>query len=150
MKHILIVCTGNTCRSPMAQAILDAKNEGNLEVRSAGISAVPGMDPAEEAKAVLQEKGIDVKHSSQPVDEQLIEWADVILTMTRTHLEMLKRLYPSASSKAFTLKTFVAGEDTDDVDISDPIGGGLGVYRATATELERLLDQALAKIKEDG
>ena len=82
MTKFVFVCTGNTCRSPMAEAIM--KQRG-FEAKSAGLFAFPGEPISREAKKVLSEKGIDFDHSAQIFNMELGEWADIILTMTESH-----------------------------------------------------------------
>lgn len=111
MKKVLFVCTGNTCRSPMAEALLRQKamEEGiRLEVGSAGISAVNGLSPSDAAVQVMKEKGIDhSSHRSRPLDAAMAAWADLILVMTEAHKQMLVHRYPDAVDKLHTLKEYV-------------------------------------------
>lgn len=117
MKRILFVCTGNTCRSPMAEALLRKKAEDrglSLEVKSAGVSALPGITASSPAVEVLKEKGIDHRHHrSQPVTKELLLWADVVLTMTRSHHQWLIHSYPEAVDKAHSLKEWVWKQEGD-------------------------------------
>lgn len=103
---ILFVCTGNTCRSPMAEAVLKHKSD-QFDVQSAGIFAQKGAYASKGTKDVLQNKGISIRHQSQPVTAELIEWADYILTMTSQHKQMLISQYEEAQPKTYTLKEFV-------------------------------------------
>ena len=109
MIHVLFVCTGNTCRSPIAEALLRhlAKSEGlPIEVKSAGVSTREGIPTSEKSKQALQTKGITFSGLSQPTTIQLLEWADYVLTMTESHKQSLLLNYPHMMDKVFTLKQF--------------------------------------------
>ncbi|MCL7747917.1 low molecular weight protein arginine phosphatase [Halalkalibacter alkaliphilus] len=147
MKKVLFVCTGNTCRSPMAEALLRSRMDERIEVKSAGVQAFPNSPASEGTKAVLAEKGISAEHASQLVTEELLDWADVILTMTTSHKEMIKVFYPHVNEKLFTLKEFVDPHSYD-LDIADPIGGPIDSYRQTAEQIEQCLDIVTKKLTE--
>lgn len=147
-KKILFVCTGNTCRSSMAEAIArkalkDRKKDGQILVSSAGTAALPNAQAAEQAVAVMEEMGIDLRaHKATLLTPEMVKEADLVLTMTRAHKEQVKKLAPGAGEKVFTLAEF-AGAGAD---ILDPIGCHLDVYRQCAAELRYLIGLALDKI----
>lgn len=142
--NIYFICTGNTCRSPMAEAILKHKNLEGVQVKSAGIYALEGGGISENAKAVLEQGGIKANHITSPVKHDDLEWADLILTMTLAHKNMILQAYPDIQSKIYTLKEYVAPYSSRDV--SDPFGGDIATYNQTYMELNQLIDALLLKL----
>lgn len=107
---VLFVCTGNTCRSSMAEAIL--KSYPGFEVRSVGVAADSGSKASPQAVRVLSAQGIDLTlHRAKLLGKDAIDWADLILTMTNRHKEVVQAEYPSAASKTFTLKEFALRDE---------------------------------------
>jgi protein arginine phosphatase len=148
MINILFVCTGNTCRSPMAEAILKSHNIEGVSVKSAGVFAMEGSDASLNAKLVLQENNIEHVHSSKMLTIKEVEWATYILTMTESHKNMILSQFEEAEGKTFTLKEFVE-QDEDDLDVVDPFGGDIDVYRQTFQELQTLIEQVVQKLKKE-
>ncbi|MDG5471185.1 low molecular weight protein arginine phosphatase [Jeotgalibacillus sp. ET6] len=142
--NILFVCTGNTCRSPMAEAILKHKKLDSIDVRSAGLFAMEGGQASQQTQDVLDENGIVHKHQSKIVSQADVHWADYVFAMTSAHKAMLVDQFPFAMDRIFTLKEFAGGRG---LDISDPFGGSLDMYRSTYEELNRLMDGLIENIE---
>ncbi|MGG1677920.1 low molecular weight protein arginine phosphatase [Neobacillus sp. NRS-1170] len=144
MQRILFVCTGNTCRSPMAEAILRHKKIDGMEVRSAGIYAAHGSEASAHAKQVLDDNKVAHNHRSTLLTNQGVDWADLILTMTSSHKFSIQQQYPHSTTKVFTLKEYT-GEPFDH-DVIDPYGGNLAQYKETFNQLDKLIEKAIGKI----
>ncbi len=130
-NHILFVCSGNICRSPMAEYLLRAAlpRESGWIVESAGTSAIAGLPASPEAIDVLAEQGLDlVPHRSRPVTAEGVRRARVIVAMTRMHRDLLQDLDANAGPKTFLLLSF--GPNGMARELDDPIGGSMRVYRA--------------------
>jgi len=147
MHKIIFVCTGNTCRSPMAAAMatdIFKKNDLTVEVLSAGVNAWGNQPASSHALMVMKESGLCLAaHTSTLVYDTLIESATLILSMTSSHQAALQSDYPNAKDKIYTLGEYV-GRDND---ISDPFGGTLQDYRNCAKEIRELLSQVPDKLK---
>ncbi|TCP20248.1 protein-tyrosine phosphatase [Scopulibacillus darangshiensis] len=107
MTNVLFVCTGNTCRSPMAEALLKHKGSSRYEAKSAGLFANMGSQAHPNALEALTKRGIEFDHRSQPATVDLVEWAHLIFTMTEQHKQLLLQQFPEAINKVFTLKEYV-------------------------------------------
>ncbi len=149
---VLFVCTGNTCRSPMAEGLFrkmaaerlgcgpEALEEHGWAVMSAGVAAMTGGRASEPAAAVMSRMGIDVRaHEAQPVTEALVRYADHIFTMTASHRQALVMQWPDAAERTTTLCL-------DGSDVSDPIGGPLEQYQQCAEQIQRELASRLDRL----
>ncbi|MEK5230690.1 low molecular weight protein arginine phosphatase [Lysinibacillus sp. FSL K6-0232] len=144
---ILFVCTGNTCRSPMAEVILKHKQVDNIEVRSAGIYAMPNAQMSAYAQQVLEEAQMSHQHLATQLSNDEIEWADLILTMTTTHKDTIISSYPQIEHKVFTLKEYTSEGSLENV--VDPYGGSKVIYEATFEELKALIDRLIQKLEKN-
>jgi len=128
---VLFVCTGNVCRSPMAEALLrhHLPSDTSWRVASAGTSAFDGDAPSDGTIEALAEEKIALPaHRSRRLTEELVREAQVIVALTRSHRDDILDRFPIASQKVFLLKSFDPRAG-DDKDVPDPIGSGLSVYR---------------------
>lgn len=160
IKTILFVCTGNTCRSAMAEGIFKkilkerTENYSKFNIISAGISALLGMSPTPEAIKVMTEQGIDIsRHIANQVQEDLVKKADLILVMSNTHKDYIKTKFTFAQDKIYLLKEFAqisefkSIQKTDEnYEVVDPLGRPIEFYRIVARELKENLEKILDKI----
>jgi protein-tyrosine phosphatase len=188
MASILIVCTGNICRSPMAEGLLRhhllARGVGDVRVASAGVSGWDGSPASAEGVEALSERGVDISsHLARRLGRRMIDSADLVVAMAAEHREGVARMAPSAGPRTFTLKELVrllddvrmpprgatseelireaaelantrraGGEEGAplDEDIADPLGLSLPAYRATAWELNGLVERLVEEVFGEG
>jgi protein-tyrosine phosphatase len=146
---IVIVCTGNTCRSPMSEYLLrklvaeklgcsiEETEQRGVIVASAGVSASPGGCAAPEAVEVMKTHGLDLsRHESQPLSDKLVKHADLILALTNAHRQAIIRRWPEVSPRTEVMRM-------DRGDIEDPIGASSEVYEQCARQIEAALRERI-------
>ncbi len=150
---IMFICTGNICRSAMAHKLMEKKikdnNIKNIEVYSCGIFAENGDNPTYNAIEVTKEYDVDLKsHRATNIRNSKIEEMDLILCATMSHKYSVIQMYPKLADKIYTLKEYV-NEDSEnkDLDIKDPWGYDIEIYRFCIAEIDRELDKLIEKIK---
>jgi len=138
-KSILFLCTGNACRSPMAEGILKRLMKSrDVVIRSAGTHAIEGLPPSENSVAVMKENGIDIsRHKARSLTKKMLKESDLVLAMAPEHVDYIRTFFPRYFDKVYLLKKF--GRENryiEDEAIHDPIGGDESVYRECYTILE--------------
>jgi protein-tyrosine phosphatase len=146
---IVMVCTGNTCRSPMAETLMrellrkKLGREDAVRVLSAGVAASAGCSASPQSIEVMGQRGLDLTgHASQPLGDDIMNVADLVLTMTRSHREAILAAWPAMHDRVFTLRQ-------DGGDISDPIGMPVDAYRQCAEQMETELGKWVERLEDD-
>jgi len=131
IKRILIVCTGNSCRSVMAMGYLRKRLKDlgkDIVVESAGTAALPGLGPSKDAVMAMGDIGVDISgHMSTQLSKEMIKKADIILVMEPIHKDEILRLAPEHIDKVFYFREF--DTSADEYSVPDPIGMGSGFYK---------------------
>lgn len=142
--RILFVCTGNTCRSPMAEALCQHYLP-DAEVISAGVGAVPGLTASIGAIDAMQQRGLNLDHHrSRALSSYLLADVDLVLCMGQSHKQVILQALPEYADRVFTLAEYV-GETGD---IADPWGGDAEEYRACAAQIEELIKKLAERLEE--
>ena len=142
MKTILLVCTANQCRSPMAEGLMRRKLEregraDEIRAASAGVDALDGCRATENSIRAMAARGIDISgHCSRATTDRILQDAALILTMERAHANVLQALFPAHAERVHLLAQ-MAGLESD---VADPVGSPLEDYRRTAQEIENLIE----------
>lgn len=148
---VLLVCTGNTCRSPMAEGILKKllkeKDIKGIEVNSAGVSALDGYPAAPFAIEATKIWDIDLnEHFSRRLTQSMLKEADLILVMSPEHLRHIAKMDKKSLEKSYLLKAFPQKNNNDNLAIEDPIGHPLEDYNQCFLELDEELRRILPEI----
>ncbi|MBF2459820.1 low molecular weight protein arginine phosphatase [Listeria seeligeri] len=131
--NVLFVCTGNTCRSPLAEKILKDLRP-DIAVRSAGTRAVTGDVISEKSEQILLQMALETDHQAKKLNQVDIDWANEIYTMTKAQVQELQMRFPNSSSKIKLVTE-------DNSDIPDPYGGSIEQYEITYYELKSAISE---------
>jgi protein-tyrosine-phosphatase len=150
LKHVLFVCTGNTCRSPMAEGLFKkaVMDRGDYEVSSAGVAASPGTPSSPETNAILKKRGAALEDfGSRPASDAVLSAATHVFAMTRGHLQILESRFPEHADKFYLVCEFVDMPRKGNAgDVPDPIGMGRAAYEEVAALLESAIPTIIAYI----
>ncbi len=154
--NVLFVCTGNTCRSAMAEEIAEDigdRSSMNFKFKSAGTFACEGDPATDEAIEVMREIDLDIeKHKSSQFDKELAQWADIIFAMEAKHIEEMEAMAPEEEHKMHTLLGFAAGIEgypgEEGFDIIDPYKDPIEDYRETRDQLREAIEIVIKKLEQ--
>lgn len=150
--HIIVVCTANICRSPMAEGLLAhalAAEDGplkNLDVVSAGVAARPGERVSENSVVALKKVGIDIAgHRARPLTQDMLNRALIVLCMTESHRSLIELQAAPVPPRLHLFREFVASDAPRE--IADPFGGPLKLYELSRDEMVEAIPSLLAHLK---
>jgi protein-tyrosine-phosphatase len=149
MKKLIFICTGNTCRSPMAEGLMKLRMpaDSGWEIASAGVCAANGWPVSNHSVEALREMEIDISNlTSRTLTGELIDGADLLITMTQGHRQAILQLAPESRDKVFLLKSFGVSKCAPDID--DPVGGSLALYRRVRDEIDAALSDLILTLME--
>lgn len=153
VQRILFVCTGNTCRSPMAEALLRkmAKERGiMLEVRSAGVAAIDGQSISRHAEDLLRDYDIHEPLRSSALSAEMISWADLVLTLTQGHKQHVLRNHSHAADKIYTLKEYTQNDESvkREQQELDELYAQWQLQRSLGQEMDAKLQQRMIELQQ--
>ena len=146
MKKILFVCTGNVCRSPMAEGFFRelTSERGDYQSLSAGLAAIDGQPPSTHSVSAMQEVGIDIAgQRSIQITPELVDAVDYIFGLANGHVENMMRYFPQAREKIFLLREFVGELPPAKREISDPIGCDLEIYKICRNQIKQGIESII-------
>ncbi len=150
---VLFICTGNICRSPMAEGLFRdyaKKNSSDFVVKSAGVGAQNGLSPSENSVQAMSDIGIDItEQNSQIVTAGLVKEANIIIGMTQGHVDMVNLMFPEATEKTFILGEFDQSIPLHEREIADPIGGSYEVYSLCRDQIKEGIVSLLNSINQN-
>ena len=153
IKSVLFVCTGNSCRSVMAEAIARKRlyelGKDDIEVYSAGVRALNGLPPSDETIEVMKEEGVDVSSfQTKHITPYMIKKADLIITMEPVHKDEILSMVPAAESKTYLLKEYGSSRviNPEGYSVNDPMGKPIEEYRITRDEIKSEIERFIGDI----